>query len=184
MKDIANHYTLLTADERFRLFVEAMGRKDEQELDRLEATCPRKRYDAQDYEYRRRKEYFTLMALATALDHVRIDVLALLALVVNLANEGADHDACLERASDAFQKLMHVRHGKRAGWERFCEQIGVSPGAITEPFVRDVEWAMEIAESVLEIVNEDCPDEASADDIAAKEFDLLVEAWGGGADHH
>ncbi len=61
MKDIAKHYALLSADERFRLFVAAVGRKDEQELDRLEATCPGRRYDAQDYEYTRRKSHFMVL---------------------------------------------------------------------------------------------------------------------------
>ena len=76
MKDIAKQYPLLTADERFRLFVEAMGRKDEQELDRLEATCPRRIYSAQEYEYARRKMHFTVLALTSAIEKLRVDLLA------------------------------------------------------------------------------------------------------------
>ena len=84
MKDLSKHYEQLTADERFRLWTEAMGRKDDQELDRLEATCPRRRYDAQDYEYTRRKQRFCQLAFMTAIRHLENDLLTMLAIAAEL----------------------------------------------------------------------------------------------------
>jgi hypothetical protein len=40
-RERATYYPTLTADERFQLFVAALARDDDQELDRLEDTCPR-----------------------------------------------------------------------------------------------------------------------------------------------
>ena len=109
MKDIAKQYPLITADERFRLFVEAMGRKDDQELDRLEATCPRKHYSAQDYEYTRKKMSFIVYSLATALELLRADLLANLALVAAVSANDASGDE--EKALSLFGQLMQLRQG-------------------------------------------------------------------------
>jgi hypothetical protein len=125
VKDISKQYPLLTADERFRLFVEAMGRKDEQELDRLEATCPRKHYTAQDYDYTQKKMRFIVYSLASALELLRLDLLAYVALMTALAADDDTGDE--EKALSMFRQLMQLRQGKRNGWLQFCARIGVSP---------------------------------------------------------
>jgi hypothetical protein len=181
MKDIVRQYPLLTADERFRLFVEALGRKDEQELDRLEATCPRKTYTAQDYEYTRRKVRFFQLAYMTAVLNLRNDVLVMLTMAVGLASgtSGEEGETTLDEAAEAFQKLMLVRHGKRAGWLRFCEHLGVNPDAMTAPLTEHVEWAMDIAEHVSETLGKDDSDGVGiAERIAARELEALNDAWG------
>ena len=174
MKDLTKHYPLLTPDERFRLFVDAMGRHDEQELDRLENSCPRKHYTMQDYEYTHRKVRFVTFAFASALERARLDMLALLALVIALS------DAASEQTSDkvmaAFRKLMQTRNGKRDGWNRFCEQLGVSPDSITAPFVEHCDWAMEAAEAVCEALEPDEDDTVSGR-VAEREFEALLAAW-------
>ena len=179
MKDIAKQYPLLTADERFRLFVEAMGRKDEQELDRLEATCPRRNYSAQEYEYTRRKMHFIVLALTSAIEKLRVDLLASNALVLALAHEGKSDDGFVDKAAYAFEKLMLLRRGKRAGWVRFCERIGTNPDALTAPFLEHVEWIMGAAEAVAETI---AAEDAAVDNdkvaaIAERECEALVDAW-------
>ena len=179
MKDIAKQYPLLTAEERFRLFVEAMGRKDEQELDRLENTCPRRNYTMQDYDYTHRKMQFMVLALTSAIQKLRIDLLASTALVVALANDDNSNDSAADKAIEAFKKFMRVRQGKRDGWLRFCEVVGVNPDAITAPYLENIEWAMSIAEGVSETLEEDGGDEPkNAELIATRELDALVDAWG------
>ena len=116
MKDLAKQYPMLTADERFRLFVEAVGRKDAQELDPLEATCCRP-YEAQVYEYTRTKTQFTILAFATAIQKRRIELLAPTALVIALATEGEmlGRARVSSRAQSRFivQKLQS-RYARRA----------------------------------------------------------------------
>ena len=179
MKDISKHYALLTPDERFQLFVEAMGRKDEQELDRLEATCPRRNYNAQDSEYTRKKWSFTVLALATALQTLRLEMLASTALVVALATKANSNDTASAKAMEAFNIFIRLRRGKSEGWLQFCEGLGVNPNAMTAPFLEDVEWAMHAVEAMSETLIQDIADEASnADGVAAQEFEALVNAWG------
>lgn len=48
MKKIARLYQHLTPEERFRLALEALARDDEEEMDRLGRTCPRKNYSLRD----------------------------------------------------------------------------------------------------------------------------------------
>src|SRR5215218_990956 len=44
-------YDRLTAQERFRLVVEALAREDEREAERLSSTCPRKAYEMNDLDF-------------------------------------------------------------------------------------------------------------------------------------
>ena len=74
---------------------------------------------------------------------------------------------------------MLVRRGKRAGWLRFCERLGVNPDAMTAPFTEHVERAMDFAESVSEVLHEENADDPkSAEAIATRELDGLLDAWG------
>jgi hypothetical protein len=181
VKDISRQYALLTADERFQLFVQAMGRKDEQELDRLENTCPRLQYSAKDHDYTWRKMRFITYALATALQQLRTELLATTALMLAFANDDAEHEDAETKALDAFRKLMRVRNGRRAGWHRFCDQIGADPVAIAAPFVENVEWAMHAADAVCEALQSETDqasgNERTAADVAMVEFEALTEAW-------
>jgi len=182
VKDIAKQYPQLTADERFRLFVEAMGRKDEQELDRLEATCPRKHYTAQEDRYVRKKMRFTVFAFASALEAARMETFAMLALVVMLAandDDGDEHAETYAKAIDVFKQLMRLRQGKRSGWLRFCRRLGVTPDAMTAPFRINMEWAMATPEAIAKSLDDSADgDPSEVEEIATKEFDALLDAWG------
>ena len=123
MKDISNHYQHLTAEERFRLFVQAMGRKDEQELDRLDNTCPRKTYTQQDWEYTNMKMTFTVYALASALEAVRTDLLAAIAMGLGLAVDDDDPDKA-DSIMDAFKRLKQTSRRQEGGLEAVLRQPG------------------------------------------------------------
>ena len=62
VKDISKQYQRHT-QRQLRLWGGAVGKKDEQELDRLENTCPRKSYTQQDWAYTNMKMTFVVYAL-------------------------------------------------------------------------------------------------------------------------
>jgi len=180
VNDISKQYALLTADERFRLFVAAMGRQDEQELDRLENSCPRKTYTAQDYAYTQRKMFFTILSFAMAVTKLRNDLACLWALVAALAmDEEDDESAKQDKALNVFRQLMRLRDAKRNGWVAFCEQIGAEPDAIVAPFLSDlVESIMRPAEAAFESLEEDQDDaDSDAHRVTTGELNALIDSW-------
>jgi hypothetical protein len=50
-RNLAHMYDRLTAEERFRLVVEAFAREDELEVEHLSGTCPRKAYEMNDIDF-------------------------------------------------------------------------------------------------------------------------------------
>jgi hypothetical protein len=50
-KGLGRLYDRLTPEERFRLDVLALARGDEEESERLTATCPRRAYTMNDWEF-------------------------------------------------------------------------------------------------------------------------------------
>ena len=65
---LSRHYDKLTAEERFRLVLEAKARDDTAELERLKRTCPTKTYSMSDAAYGDRYEWSELLVLVVALD--------------------------------------------------------------------------------------------------------------------
>jgi hypothetical protein len=61
-------YDKLTAEERFRLVLEAKARDDTTEVERLKRTCPTKTYSMSDAAYGDRYEFSELLVLIVALD--------------------------------------------------------------------------------------------------------------------
>lgn len=51
MKIPTQIYQRLTPEERFHTFIEAAARRDEEELERLNARCPMKNYQVEDPAY-------------------------------------------------------------------------------------------------------------------------------------
>jgi hypothetical protein len=104
----------------------------------------------------------------------------MLAMAAGLASETGDdeREAAPDRSAEAFKKLMLVRRGKRAGRLRFCVRLGVNPNAITAPFTEHAKWAMDFAESVSEVLDNDADDLKNAEAIATRELDGLLDAWG------
>jgi hypothetical protein len=113
--------------------------------------------------------------LATALELLRTDLLANLALVAALS---AKDDSCdEERALSLFGQQMQLRQGKRNGWLQFCAEIGVSHDAISGRFTDGVQYATAVADAVAQSLEEGDGGPADACEIARRQFDALVEAW-------
>jgi hypothetical protein len=70
-KGLGRLYDRLTPEERFRLKVLALARGDEEESERLTATCPRRGYTMNDWGFVRRWETARELALLTYVDVVR-----------------------------------------------------------------------------------------------------------------
>jgi hypothetical protein len=171
---------LLTADERFRLFVAALARRDDQELDRLEGTCPRYSYTAQDWAYTHRKMWFILLSMSTALWNAQTETLCLLALtVMTMAEDDTRTHDLSTKAEKAFRLLMRKRQGKRQGWLRLCRVIAVDPDAVTGLFLTPNDATMEIAAAVYETLGdaEDSAATQAVEGFATAEFDALMETW-------
>ena len=64
-------YDRLTPEERFRLVVLALARGDEEESERLTATCPRRDYTMYDWAFVGRWEAAWELAVLAHLDVVR-----------------------------------------------------------------------------------------------------------------
>ena len=65
---LAKLYDTLTADERFRLTVEALAREDKPEIDRLHRSCPRRTYTRMDVGYTERYETGAVLTLASMVE--------------------------------------------------------------------------------------------------------------------
>jgi hypothetical protein len=70
-KGVGHLYDRLTPEERFRLDVLALARGDEEESERLTATCPRRDYTMNDWDFVGRWEAARELALLTYVDVVR-----------------------------------------------------------------------------------------------------------------
>jgi hypothetical protein len=180
VKDLSQHYKHLTAEERFRLFVQAMGRGDDQELDRLEYTCERKTYSQQDWAYTNRKLTFVVFSLCHALETAQAQLFAAIAL--GLHSIMADDNP--EQADDImthFLRFMQVSHGRQAGWVRFCEELGVEPSAITARFMEHSDCTENLLDTVYAAARDTCDDLASNEEAIANIADAqakgLAEAW-------
>src|SRR5829696_650200 len=70
-KGLGRLYDRLSPEERFRLDVLALAREDEEESERLTATCPRRDYTMNDWAFVGRWEAARELALLTYVDVVR-----------------------------------------------------------------------------------------------------------------
>src|SRR5829696_8139692 len=79
-KGLGRLYDRLTPEERFRLDVLALARGDEEESERLTATCPRRGYTMNDWGFVGRWEAARELALLTYVDVVkRLDKIKMIA---------------------------------------------------------------------------------------------------------
>src|SRR5215204_1309359 len=70
-KGLGRHYDRLSPEERFRLKILALARGDEEESERLTATCPRRDYTMYDWGFVGRWEAAQELALLAYVDVVR-----------------------------------------------------------------------------------------------------------------
>src|SRR5215213_3097294 len=70
-KGLGRYYDRLTPEERFRLDVLALSCRDEEESERLTATCPRRGYTMNDWGFVGRWEAARELAMLAYVDVVR-----------------------------------------------------------------------------------------------------------------
>lgn len=128
MKDLSRHYDQLTADERFRLFFDAAGRGDLQEMDRLNDSCPRKKYLTDDWEYMTKKLWFSMLALNESRAVARLEMIGALGLILMLAHEEDDEKTAV--IEPILEAALVQRGATMAAWERFCGEAGVKPESV------------------------------------------------------
>lgn len=122
MKMPAKIYERLTPDERFRAFVEAAGRRDEEELDRLNATCPTKTYRIEDPDYFLPKINAMIITLCAHVDAAWYSELACFSMALLTLGSG-EHE---EKAIDSLGISVRRYRTQMDGFEKFCEAIGVN----------------------------------------------------------
>jgi hypothetical protein len=175
MSDSARFYDVLTVDERFRLFVAAAARRDEQELDRLNNSCPLKTYRLPDYEYTRRKSMFWLLAVTHCNEVHRLDLAVTALLLLLIATEDREDEARCDQVLEHITTLARRRQVKRAAWQRFCERVGIPEEQPAAALGFATESADDpILESLAELVGEIELDEQAV----ARETELLSELLG------
>lgn len=137
MKDLTRQYDRLTVDERFRLFIEASGRNDLQELDRLNDTCPQKLYRADDWDYTQRKVRLFRLAMFRGNQVANVDCLAYSAFAFLLACGGGPSAEEMDiQLQDVLVKFLVKRRSMIEGWNRFCRDLGLPPEKVTEMISR------------------------------------------------
>jgi hypothetical protein len=184
MTEMARLYALMAPEARYRLFVEAMQRNDVSDPGRTLATHPFTAEGAGDDHAARRKSLFTELSLITEIQRSRIDLLAMVALVVGLACDVDDdgRPGTSESAMSAFRKLMELRQAKREAWLRFCGRIGEDPDKVVAPLVGDIHWAMNMMHTASALLADDAAAEADgANDLMAGELAALGAIWGAGS---
>jgi len=128
MKMPTKIYERLTPDERFHAFVEAAGRRDEEELDRLNATCPMKTYRIQDPDYFLRKTNATIITLCAHVDAAWFSELASFSMALLMLGS-AEHE---KLAIDSLGIFVRRYRTQMMGFEKFCEAIGVNAESMRE----------------------------------------------------
>jgi hypothetical protein len=106
MNSLIKLYEKLSADERARLFIAAAARRDVQELDRLNDTCPRKSYIMEDRDYSRRKINLWILTLAHRGDMSRLEFLAMASLTVLTATARLGKDELVRRFEREFPSAV------------------------------------------------------------------------------
>lgn len=125
MTNLTRLYDRLTPDERMRAVVEALARKDEQELDRLNGTCPRKTYVCDDWAYHGRLRDLWILAMNHALDIQRLGLAILVLFVTGLNAESKADESAQEDLSEKVERLGGRLLAHLEAWRRFCAELGI-----------------------------------------------------------
>lgn len=115
-------YERLTPDERFHAFVEAASRRDEEELDRLNATCPMKTCRIEDPDYFLRKTSAMIITFYAHIDAAWFSELTSFSMALLTLGSGK-HE---KLAIDSLGIFVRRYRTQMLGFEKFCEAIGVN----------------------------------------------------------
>ena len=129
MKNITRLYDRLDNDERARLFFEAAARRDVEELDRLNDTCPQKTYRGEDWNYTRKKHRIHKATLMYQIGNDRAIIAALAALVGFLSYKNEDD---IEGCAELVNKAIGIYKGRLLAWQKLCNQMGIADETLTK----------------------------------------------------
>lgn len=123
MRIHANVYESLTPRQRLIAAVEAIARKDDPEIERLNTTCPKITYKQADLRYADALKGIVTMAITTEL-HLTSGLLSCI----------ASSKAGMEDAADQF---LQITVNRQAAWSRYMQSQGISPDVV-ETLVKDL----------------------------------------------
>jgi hypothetical protein len=161
-----HHYTTLSAQERFALLLEAMARRDEVEADRLEETCPRFTYRAEDQAFRDRMRRAYMIASRVCLNIQ--SGLAQLRLARAFHNDAA-------RFADPVVRLAQITllYGRAYGhWEAGCiDAIALpDPAGLDKEIEADADLQTQLV-SVTEVA------EDAVKQVAGRLMELVLDGY-------
>ena len=128
MKTPTNIYERLTPNERFLAYVDAAARRDEEELDRLNTTCPMKTYQIEDPAYLLPKTNAMLITLIAHADAAWHSELASFSMALLILGNGK-HE---EKAIDCLGVFVRRYRTQMDGFAKFCDAIGVNPQSLRQ----------------------------------------------------
>ena len=105
-------YESLTPRQRIIAVIEAQARQDDQEIETLINTCPKKKYIWADAEYCVAMQRLLIMALSVELD-MRGYALGVM--------------ACIMKNHDAMEVFLQKMADTQAAWHETLEKMGISP---------------------------------------------------------
>lgn len=169
MKNLDKMYSKLTTEERLRAFIEAAARRDADEADRLNDTCPRHVYETEDQAYIRAKFNVLILTYTTHLDAARHAELAVFAMAILMFGQPEHHEK-VERSLNAFIRRYRT---KQEGFARFCATLGIDPETLRSAMGCQVG---PMTTRALEIT-EGCEEAEPSEEQIAAEAEVLIEYW-------
>lgn len=143
MNKLNKLYETLTNDERIKLLLQAFARNDEQEIDSLEGSCPRKSYRMADYKYTTKKVDALVMTAYQMLDSYHCLTVAMSSVIGMLAYENSEDEKKQESydvAENAFNTSISLFKAKEEAWKQFCDEAGLDDRLTREAFKIVIPW--------------------------------------------
>ena len=169
-------YERLTPDERFRVAVEALSRRDEAEIDRLNDTCPEENVRIQSTAYFGRLRGFYELAMMHG-GFARNQMLGIWSCLwklrrefspkpsvpggrefvardsegEELAKETNAYPADADDSDETWSKLGNLigrLKAYRAAWAEFCEGIGVDPSQSEFAYYQESQAIVELLDEI------------------------------------
>lgn len=169
MSKLATMYEKLTPDERVSAFIDAAARRDGDEMDRLNDTCPRKTYTMEDWRYVQRKNMAFMLATALHGDAARLGFAACFGLGLTFVED----DELAEKGEKVLSNSVRRYKAKMAAFERFCDMAGLSADSMRKAIGESGSAAMDL---VISVSDEVAPVEPTEEEIE-RELEHLKEAW-------
>ncbi|MBZ0145042.1 MAG: hypothetical protein K8F56_15830 [Rhodocyclaceae bacterium] len=169
MSKLTTMYEKLTPDERVSAFIDAAARRDGDEMDRLNDTCPRKTYTMEDWRYVQRKNKAFMLTTALYGDAARLGFAACFGLGLTFAED----DEMAEKGEKVLSNSVRRYKAKMAAFGRFCDQAGLTADALRKAIGGEDSPAMDLVISVSDEVD---PVEPTEEEIR-RELDPLLEVW-------